>query len=54
MVTTTFRRFTLTEYHHGYSAKRIILPNQVVTVSCFPDVLVDLSKIFPGVSSPGD
>lgn len=36
----------------GYSAKRIILPNKVVTVSCFPDVLLELSKVFPRVSKP--
>ncbi|HEY9708445.1 MAG TPA: Uma2 family endonuclease, partial [Oculatellaceae cyanobacterium] len=38
----------------GYSAKRIILPNKVVAVSCFPELSLDLSKVFPRVSSPND
>lgn len=31
----------------GYSVKRIILPNQTVVLSCFPDLRLDLSKVFP-------
>lgn len=38
----------------GYSAKRIILPSKIVTVSCFPELSLDLSKVFPRVSSSGD
>jgi Uma2 family endonuclease len=33
----------------GYGIKRIILPNRAIAVSCFPDLLLDLSKIFPGI-----
>jgi Uma2 family endonuclease len=31
----------------GYSSKRIVLPNQVISLPCFPDLQLDLSKIFP-------
>ncbi len=31
----------------GYSNKRIVLPNQVIALPCFPDLTVDLSRIFP-------
>ncbi len=33
----------------GYSVKRIILPNQTVALSCFPELVLDLSKVFPGM-----
>ncbi|BAY99694.1 hypothetical protein NIES37_36770 [Tolypothrix tenuis PCC 7101] len=32
---------------YGYSSKRIVLPNQTISLSCFPDLSFDLSKIFP-------
>jgi Uma2 family endonuclease len=31
----------------SYRLKRIALPNEVVALSCFPDVSLDLSKVFP-------
>lgn len=33
----------------GYSMKRIVLPNQTVALSCFPELVLDLSKVFPGM-----
>ncbi len=33
----------------GYSVKRIVLPNQAIALPCFPDLSLDLSKIFPGM-----
>lgn len=33
----------------GYSVKRIVLPNQAVVLSCFPELVLDLSKVFPGM-----
>lgn len=33
----------------GYSVKRIILPNQFIVLPCFPDLSLDLSKVFPGM-----
>lgn len=32
---------------YGYLNKRIVLPNQVIALRCFPDLSVDLGKIFP-------
>src|SRR4028119_1592910 len=32
----------------GYTVKRIVLPNQAIALSCFPDLSLDLSKVFPG------
>ena len=32
---------------YGYLNKRIILPNQVIALPCFPDLSLDLSKVFP-------
>lgn len=32
---------------YGYLNKRIILPNQVIALPCFPDMSLDLSKVFP-------
>ncbi|MCT7949296.1 Uma2 family endonuclease [Ancylothrix sp. C2] len=31
----------------GYLNKRIVLPHQRVALSCFPDLLLDLSRVFP-------
>jgi Uma2 family endonuclease len=28
----------------GYANRRIVLPNQVISLPCFPDLLLDLSK----------
>lgn len=33
----------------GYSVKRIILSNQVIALPCFPDLLINLSKVFPEI-----
>ncbi|RUR84145.1 Uma2 family endonuclease [Chlorogloeopsis fritschii PCC 9212] len=32
---------------HGYLNKRIVLPNQVVALPCFPDLSLDLNRVFP-------
>lgn len=32
---------------YGYLNKRIILPNQVIFLPCFPDLSIDLSRVFP-------
>jgi len=31
----------------GYANRRIVLPNQVISLPCFPDLSLDLSKVFP-------
>jgi len=31
----------------GYSIKRIVLPNQAIALTCFPDLSLELAKIFP-------
>ncbi|WP_016950471.1 Uma2 family endonuclease [Anabaena sp. PCC 7108] len=31
----------------GYANKRIVLPNQIISLPCFPDLQLDLSKVFP-------
>jgi Uma2 family endonuclease len=36
----------------SYRLKRIALPNEVVALSCFPDVSLDLSQVFPSQSTP--
>ncbi len=33
----------------GYAVTRIILPNQTVALPGFPDLALDLSKVFPGL-----
>lgn len=33
----------------GYSVKHIILPNKSIALPCFPDLSLDLSKVFPGI-----
>ncbi len=33
----------------GYSMKRIVLPNQAIALPCFPELSLDLSKVFPGI-----
>ena len=35
----------------GYAAKRIFLPNKTVVLPCFPDLSLDLFKVFPGIVS---
>ncbi len=35
----------------GYSTKRIILPNQAISLSSFPELLLDLSNVFPEIDS---
>jgi Uma2 family endonuclease len=32
---------------YGYSNKRVILPNEIIMLPCFPDLSVDLTKVFP-------
>ncbi|MBW4607302.1 MAG: Uma2 family endonuclease [Hassallia sp. WJT32-NPBG1] len=32
---------------YGYLKKRIVLPNQGIVLPCFPDMSLDLSKVFP-------
>ncbi|QIR41032.1 Uma2 family endonuclease [Tolypothrix sp. PCC 7910] len=32
---------------YGYSSKRILLSNQMISLPFFPDLAIDLSKIFP-------
>ena len=32
----------------GYRKKIIFLPNETVNLPCFPDLILDLSKVFPG------
>jgi len=34
-----------------YAAKHVFLPNKTVSLSCFPDLLLDLSKVFPGMTA---
>jgi len=31
----------------GYANRRIVLPNQVISLPCFSDLSLDLSKVFP-------
>lgn len=33
----------------GYGVKRIVLPNKAVSLPGFPDLLLDLSKVFPEI-----
>ena len=33
----------------GYGVKRIILPNKKIILPCFPDLSLDLSKVFPEI-----
>lgn len=33
----------------GYGMRRIILPNVAIALPHFPDLLLDLSKVFPGI-----
>jgi hypothetical protein len=32
----------------GYANKQVFLPNSVVTLPGFPDLSLDLSRVFPG------
>jgi Uma2 family endonuclease len=32
----------------GYRVKRIVLPNEAIALSCFPDLSLDLSQVFSG------
>lgn len=31
----------------GYQNRRIVLPNQAISLPCFPDLSLDLSRVFP-------
>jgi len=33
-----------------YRRKEILLPNEKVILPCFPDLTLDLSKVFPNIS----
>ena len=33
----------------GYSVQHIVLPNKSIALPCFPDLSLDLSKVFPGI-----
>jgi Uma2 family endonuclease len=33
----------------GYGLKRVVLPNHAIALACFPDLSLDLSKVFPGI-----
>jgi Uma2 family endonuclease len=33
----------------GYTVKRIVLPNQAIALPCFPELSLDLSKVFLGM-----
>lgn len=35
----------------GYAAKRVFLPNKTVSLSCFPELSLDSSKVFPGITA---
>lgn len=35
----------------GYSSKRIVLPNRAIALPSFPDLSLDLTKVFPGINS---
>lgn len=35
----------------GYSIKRIVLPNKPIVLPGFPDLSLDLSKVFPGIGT---
>jgi Uma2 family endonuclease len=35
----------------GYRVKRIVLPNEAIALSCFPDLSLDLSQVFPGLTA---
>jgi hypothetical protein len=32
-----------------YSVKHIVLPNKAIAIPCFPDLSLDLSKVFPEI-----
>ena len=34
----------------GYRRKLIFLPNEIVSLPCFPDLFLDLSKVFPPIT----
>ncbi len=35
----------------GYRIKQIFLPNQMFALPCFPDLSLDLSKVFPKIET---
>lgn len=35
----------------GYGVKRIVLSNHAIALPCFPDLSLDLSKVFPGIGA---
>ncbi len=37
------------QHKFGYSTKRIVLSNKAIALPCFPDLLLNLSKVFPRV-----
>lgn len=36
---------------YGYGMKRIVLPNRAITLPCFPDLVLDLPKVFPQIEA---
>ncbi|MEI1378156.1 Uma2 family endonuclease [Nostoc sp. UHCC 0926] len=36
------------QFKFGYRRKLIYLPNESINLPCFPDLVVDLSQVFPG------
>lgn len=38
------------QYKFGYSTKRIVLPNKAIALPCFPNLVLDLVKVFPGIN----
>lgn len=39
--------FQNSKVNFGYQNRRIVLPNQIIALPCFPDLSLDLSRIFP-------
>jgi Uma2 family endonuclease len=39
--------FQNSQGNFGYQNRRIVLPNQAIALPCFPDLSLDLSRVFP-------
>lgn len=39
--------FQNSQGNFGYQNRRIVLPNQVILLPCFPDLSLDLNRVFP-------
>ena len=42
------------QFKFGYRRKLVYLPNESINMPCFPDLVVDLSQVFPGCLVRGD